>query len=103
MKDKILIFVIGFLVGSIIATGGFMIYDKTKKSDIVDFQDQFPGGNPPEMIQGDNMKTPPEKPTGDMKEMPELNNQTQNENQDTKKENKKQKNETINEKAETNI
>ncbi|MBO4816169.1 MAG: hypothetical protein J5507_04580 [Clostridia bacterium] len=101
MKNKILIFVIGFLVEAIIATGGYIIYEKTKKTAIENLQNQFPGGNLPQMIQDGNMQTPPEKPAGDMKKMPEANNQIQNEN--TEKKNKKQINEAINEKVETNI
>ena len=101
MKDKILIFVIGFLVGAIIATGGFIIFEKTRKTEIGNLQHQFYKENPPQMIQDGNMQTPPEKPSGDMKEMPEANNQIQNEN--TEKKNKKQINEAINEKVETNI
>ena len=31
MKGKILVFIIGLLVGAIIATGGFMIYQKTNQ------------------------------------------------------------------------
>ena len=35
MKDKILMFVIGFLVGAIVATGGFVIYEKVKLKTIL--------------------------------------------------------------------
>lgn len=70
MKNKILIFVIGFLVGAILATGGFLIYEKTKKSDTANANNKFPGGNPMQMMQGENMQTPPEKPSGVMGEAP---------------------------------
>ena len=104
MKNKILIFVIGFLVVAILATGGFIIYEKTKKLDTNNSSNQFPGGNPPQMMQDGNMQTPPEKPSGDMpNEVTEENDQKQNESTNTKKEIKKQKNETTNEIVENNI
>lgn len=34
MKDKVLIFIIGLLVGSILSTGGFLIYTKLSDSNI---------------------------------------------------------------------
>ena len=32
MKDKILVFIIGLLVGAIITATGFLIYEKTNKN-----------------------------------------------------------------------
>ena len=60
MKNKILTFIIGVLVGAIIATGGFLIYNKTIGVN----------SNQPEMMQkgqpsNGNMEEPPEKPNGD--------------------------------------
>lgn len=71
MKDKILTFIIGALVGAIITTAGFLIYNKTLSNN----------SNQPEMMQMDgsgqmqqpsngNMGEPPEKPSGDIGEEP---------------------------------
>ena len=71
MKNKILTFIIGVLVGAIIATTGFLIYNKTVKTN----------SNQPEMMQMDgngqmmgqpsgDMEEPPEKPSGDNGEEP---------------------------------
>ena len=54
MKDKILIFTIGVLVGAIIATGIFYIYTSNNQNN------QMPGGNPPSMPNGE-MGEPPVK------------------------------------------
>ena len=63
MKEKILIFVIGILLGAVIATGTFYVYNKT--------------------IVNNNCNTnnvqPPEMPNGQVGEPPEMpNNNTQN-------------------------
>ncbi|MBO6233695.1 MAG: hypothetical protein J6N78_06570 [Clostridia bacterium] len=34
MKDKIIVFIIGLLVGAIITTGGFLIYEKINSDNI---------------------------------------------------------------------
>ncbi|MBQ2917116.1 MAG: hypothetical protein IJE59_02945 [Clostridia bacterium] len=84
MKGKILTFIIGLLVGAIIATAGFLIYSKTVANN----------SNQPGMIemngngqmggqQPGNMGEPPEKPSGDNGEQPptkpeEANNNTSN-------------------------
>lgn len=56
MKDKILPFFIGLLLGAIITTGGFLIYSKTVTKN----------SGQPGMMQmnenGGNMEKPPEKP-----------------------------------------
>ena len=51
MKEKILTFIIGFLVGAIVAAGGFLIYSKVNKTEQADNQ---MGGEPPEMMQEGN-------------------------------------------------
>ena len=71
MKEKILPFIIGLLVGAIIATGGFLIYQKNNKH-------QGPGrmnGERPQMMQRQNGSstdgnstdgnTPPALPNGE--------------------------------------
>ena len=84
MKDKILIFIIGVLIGAIIASAGFVIYIKTndtnqnqdfsqnggtqqghRKGEKVDNN----GGTPPEHPNGEKPSndggTPPELPNGE--------------------------------------
>ena len=46
MKDKILIFVIGLLVGAIIALSGVLIYEKINKNT-----DQIPNGERMQMME----------------------------------------------------
>lgn len=60
MKDKLIIFIIGVLVGAIISTGIFYVYTKTNNNNN-NQQMQFPGGNPPSMPNGDNSE-PPSRP-----------------------------------------
>ena len=66
MKDKILLFVIGVLVGAIISTGAFFVYTKmsTTCNTSSNSQIEMPGGNPPSMQDGESgqMGEPPAKP-----------------------------------------
>lgn len=66
MKDKIILFIIGVLVGAVISTGAFYVYSKsTSCNNSSNTQQQMPGGNPPSMPsgqQGENGQ-PPEKPS----------------------------------------
>lgn len=79
MKDKIILFVIGVLVGAVISTGAFYVYTTTNSSCNCNNQNtQMNGGQPPEMPsgqQGENGQ-PPEKPSNDNQQ----NNNTQNNN-----------------------
>ena len=81
MKNKILPFIIGLLIGAIIASAGFAIYLKTNRKNRPNFR-----GTPPQMNQSqdsnNNDGTPPELPNG---EMPEDNNgeTTENSNADS--------------------
>ena len=63
MKEKIMIFIIGVLVGAVLATGAFFIY--TQNNENTNQTHQMPGGRPPEM-NGErpdmNGEEPPEKP-----------------------------------------
>ena len=67
MKEKILTFIIGVLVGAIIATGGYYLYSKNNNSK----HGGMPDGERPAMMGQDgnnangNMGTPPEKPSDD--------------------------------------
>lgn len=64
MKDKIMLFVIGVLVGAVIATGAFFAYTKINSSNNSGMTG--PGGNPPSMPSGQNGENngPPEMPNG---------------------------------------
>ena len=67
MKNKILTFIIGVLVGAIIATAGFLIYNKTIRNNSNQPEMMQMNGNgqmeePPEMPNGDNGEEPPAKP-----------------------------------------
>jgi hypothetical protein len=73
MKDKIMLFIIGALVGAVIATGAFYIYTITGKScDCSSNNTQMNGGQPPEIPNGQNSEDgqPPEKPSGENGEPP---------------------------------
>ena len=112
MKNKILIFIIGFLVGAIVATGGFLIYEKTKPSTN-NTRNQFPEGNPPQMMERNgnigDMQTPLQKPEGEMGEnsmqMPDENGQLQQDEntEKTKKQKNKMQEQNTNQTVETNI
>ena len=74
MKDKILVFVIGVLVGAVIATGAFFIYSKTSCNS-----NNRPSGTPPIMQNNEN-GIPPEMPNGENGGPPDLSNNGQNNN-----------------------
>ena len=63
MKDKIMFLIIGILIGAIITTGAFLIYNKTLSNNIIQPEMMQTNGNgqmqPPS---NDNMGEPPEKP-----------------------------------------
>lgn len=66
MKNKIITFIIGVLVGAIIATGGFFIYQK------MNHPKGMPNGDRPEgMMERGDGETPPEKPDGEKGEPPD--------------------------------
>ncbi len=66
-KEKIILFVIGVLVGAVISTGAFFAYIKLAGvgNSSGEQSMQMPGGTPPEMPSGDESGTPPEMPSGD--------------------------------------
>ncbi len=73
-KEKIILFVIGVLVGAVISTAAFFVYTKTlgtSSNASGSSSQQMPGGGtPPEMPSGENGSnsqgsTPPEKPSDD--------------------------------------
>lgn len=83
MKNKVLTFIIGVLVGAIITTVGFLIYNKAVKNNSEQpemMQMNENGqmvqpsngdmGEPPEMPNSNNGEEPPEKPSNDNGEEP---------------------------------
>ena len=74
MKEKIFIFIIGLLLGAVIATGSFFVYTKTMACNTNNNQ-QMSGGTPPEMPNGQSGQ-PPEMPNNENTQ----NSSTQNSN-----------------------
>ena len=68
-KTKILLFIIGVLVGAVISTAAFLVYAKTlgvnTSSNNGQSSQQMPGGTPPEKPSGENDQggMPPQEPT----------------------------------------
>lgn len=60
MKDKILVFIIGLLIGAVVTASGFLVYEKNNKNT-TQTQNQTQG----QMMERPNGQTPPEKPDGD--------------------------------------
>lgn len=65
MKDKIMFLIIGILIGAIITTIGFLIYNKNVgNSNQIEMPQMNSNGQMGEPPNG-NMGEPPEKPSGD--------------------------------------
>lgn len=66
MKDKLILFAIGVLVGAVVATGTFCIYTSIIKSCNSNTNNQITNAQPPQMPSGQNNNNnngqPPEKP-----------------------------------------
>ena len=64
MKDQIMLFIIGVLVGAVISTGSFFVYTTATNSNDCSNNTQMNGNQPPEMPSGQNNNgnQPPEKP-----------------------------------------
>lgn len=60
MKNKILTFIIGVLVGAIMVAAGFLIYEKVNANN-----NAMPNRERPQMMEMENGGTPPEKPDGE--------------------------------------
>jgi hypothetical protein len=80
MKGKVLTLIIGILIGAIIATAGFLIYNKVESANQPDMM-QMDGNGQGQMGdpsngsgqmggQNGDMSEPPEKPDGDNSEEP---------------------------------
>ena len=80
MKDKIILFVIGVLVGAVISTGAFYVYTTTNSNNCSNESQEVNGGERPEMPsgQGGEMGQPPEMPNGQNGPGQQNNNQTNN-------------------------
>ena len=72
MKNKILPFVIGILVGAIIATVGILIYEKTNTNNMMPNRERAG-----EMMNRGDGEIPPDKPdeNGEIKSNKQKNNQ----------------------------
>ena len=72
MKKKILPFVIGILIGAIITTAGFLIYEKTNTNNGIPNRERTG-----EMMDRGDGETPPDRPDGEegMKPNRQKNNQ----------------------------
>ena len=54
MKEKIIVFIIGVLVGAVLSTGAFYIYTATNKTNNNNIgMNEPPSGTPPEKPEGD--------------------------------------------------
>ena len=78
MKDKILVFIIGLLVGAIVTASGFLIYEKTNKNT-----NQMSNKEEMQMMERPDGEMPPEKPSGiendsNRPELPSKNNSSSN-------------------------
>ena len=97
MKDKIMYLIIGILIGAIIATAGFLIYNKSNSNNTTTNETvqmspngqmgEPPSGNnmgePPAKPDGDNGEEPPAKPSGDNNQTPPAKPDETNQNQNT--------------------
>ena len=61
MKNKILILIIGILIGAVLTSIGFYIYQKNNNGG----PDFLQNGEMPQMPNGGNGQTPPDKPSGE--------------------------------------
>ena len=72
MKEKVIIFIVGLLMGAIISTGSIYIYTVANSSSNNNQNNQMMGGNPPSLPNGQNFGNG---------QPPEMNNNIQNNNQ----------------------
>ena len=80
MKDKVLVFIIGLLVGAIIATTCFFIFDKLNTKN-----HQFLDGNKMEFKQMNDDNAPPDKPDGEERDNQKREQKQDNSNKDDNK------------------
>jgi len=65
MKNRILTFIIGILMGSIITTAGFLIYSKSINNKQNEIMEPFHNNGRQMQRPDGNMENPPAKPDGD--------------------------------------
>ncbi len=66
MKDKIMFLIIGVLIGAIITTCGFLIYNKSLSNNVTQPEMmQMNGNGQMQLPSNDNMGEPPAKPDGE--------------------------------------
>lgn len=99
MKEKIMYLIIGVLIGAIVTTSGFLIYNKINKSTKTNERnmsnmgepqarpdgDNSEMGEPPSMDNSDNsnMSESPSKPDGSKSQAPFWNNQSKSSSLET--------------------
>lgn len=87
MKDKIILFIIGVLVGAIISTGAFYVYTTTTKTTDTGYSNmQMDGQQPPSMPGGqssENGQQPPSMPSGQNSQQTSSGNSAQKTTQST--------------------
>ena len=78
MKEKIIYLIIGVLIGAIVTTSGFLIYNKTTKNTKINERNMSNMGEPPSMDNSDNsnMSEPPSRPDGSKSQAPSGSNQS---------------------------
>ena len=74
MKDKLIIFIIGVLVGSIISTGSIYIYNMITSTDNGSQNTNFNGGNFPERPDNNGIGQPPSMPNNNSENKNETDN-----------------------------
>ena len=81
MKDKIMFLIIGILIGAIITTGGFLIYNKSLSDNAGQPEmTQMNGNGQMGAPSNDNMGEPPAKPDGENGEEPPARPEDSNSN-----------------------
>ena len=85
MKDNIMMFIIGFLVGAIISSAGFMIYSNVSSNK---------SNNNQEFRMNNKMGQPPQDDNGQPREITEDGNEDTNTDNNSTNKNSKAKNST---------
>jgi gas vesicle protein len=83
MKDNIMMFIIGFLVGAIISSAGFMIYSNVSSNKV---------NNNQEFRMNDRMGQPPQDDNGQPREIPENGSEYTSADNNSSNKNSKAKN-----------
>ena len=81
MKEKILLFVVGVLVGAVVSTGAFYVYNNSKVGKCNNQTMRMPGGAPPSMPGGNQQGGNNNQSGNNNQQPPEIPNGNQNSNQ----------------------